>query len=122
LPENKTGRALSHLKRELTDEELASPGALKMLLEELERQREENIALQSYRDRFYSTDKELSTVKEKLKGNRSVEIVSTACLAVGAATLGYAPAAWNAQPTGGIVLVFGSVLILAGIGAKAVRI
>jgi hypothetical protein len=121
-PEDKTGRALSRLKRELTDEELATPGAIKMLLEELERRREENGALQSFRDRFYDTDKQLSIATEKLKSNLSGEIISTACLAVGAAALVYAPVVWSAQPSGWIALVFGGVLTVAGVAAKAVRL
>jgi serine phosphatase RsbU (regulator of sigma subunit) len=121
LPENKVGRALSRLKRELTDEELATPGVTKMLLEELERRRDENSELQSFRDRFYNADKELSIANEKLKNNFSGEIISTACLAVGAAALVYAPVVWDEQPSGWIALIFGAVLTLGGIAAKAVR-
>lgn len=120
--ENKTGRALSRLKRELTDEELATPGALKMLLEELERRREENSTLQSYRDRFYQSDKLLSIANEKLNSNRAIEIISTACLAVGAAALVYAPVVWCTQPTGWITLAFGGVLTLAGVLVKVIRL
>jgi hypothetical protein len=121
-PENKTGRALSRLKRELTDEELASPGALKMILEEIERQREENIALQSYRDKFYESDKQRAVMGEKIKSRLSVEIISTACLAIGAAAIGYAPAVWKAQPSGWIALAFGGVLMIAGIVSKAIKL
>ena len=119
-PESKPGRALSRLKRELTDEELATPGAIKLLLEEIERSREEIHALQSYRDRFYTSDKELSVATEKLKGNLSAEIISTACLAIGAAALVYVPEVWKEQPTGWIAAIFGGVLTIAGIVAKAV--
>lgn len=92
-----------------------------MLLEELERRREENSGLQSFRDRFYTADKELSIANEKLKNNLSSEIISTACLAVGAAALVYAPVVWDKQPSGWIALVFGSVLTIAGVVAKAVN-
>ncbi|HUA22084.1 MAG TPA: hypothetical protein VMU80_18165 [Bryobacteraceae bacterium] len=121
-PESKAGRALSRVKRELTDEELASPGALKMILEEIERQREETAELRTYRDKFYESDKKLAIINEKVKGGLAVEIVSTACLAVGAAAIGYAPATWSSQPSGWITLAFGAVLILGGIISKAVRL
>jgi serine phosphatase RsbU (regulator of sigma subunit) len=121
-PENKTGRAFSRLKRELTDEELATPGVTKMFLEELERRREENSALESFRDRFYNADKELSIAKEKLKSSLSADIISTACLAVGAAALVYAPVVWTTQPSGWIALIFGAVLTIAGIIAKLIRL
>jgi len=94
---------------------------MKMLLEELERSREEIHTLESYRDRFYGCDKELSIATEKLKGNLSVEIISTACLAIGAAALVYAPEVWKDQPSGWIAVIFGAVLTVAGVVAKAVR-
>lgn len=119
---NKARRALSRLKRELTDEELASPGAQKMLLEELERLGEENRVLQTYRDKFHDTDKQLTVMNEKLRRSNAMEILSGGCLVIEAAALGYAPAVWSAQPSGWISLVFGAVLIIAGIAAKAIRL
>ena len=110
-PPNKTGRAFASLKRELTDEELASPGTQKMLLEELARLENENATLQSFRDRFYNSDKQLAVSVDRLRHKLSLEIVASACLVIGAAALGYAPKAWDNQPNGWIALVFGAVLI-----------
>jgi len=123
LPQhNKPRRALSRLKRELTDEELGSPGAQKMLLEELERLGEENSVLQSYRDKFHDSDKQLAVVNEKRRRDIAMEVLSGGCLTIGAAALGYAPAVWSAQPSGWISLVFGAVLTIAGIIAKAIKL
>lgn len=93
-----------------------------MILEEIERQREENTALRVYRDKFYQSETQRAVLSEKIKSKLSIEIISTACLAVGAAAIGYAPAAWNAQPSGWMALAFGGVLIVAGIVSKAVRL
>lgn len=118
----KSHRALSGLKRELTNEELSSSGTQKMLLEELERLTEESNNLSSYRDAYHTADKELAVLKEKQRRNISAEIVSGACLTIGAASLGYAPAVWAAQPSGWILLTFGIVLTFGGIAAKAIKL
>lgn len=93
-----------------------------MLLEELERLGEENGILESFRDKFYASDRQLAVLIEKQKRNVSMEIISGSCLAVGAAALGYAPAVWDTQPNGGITLVFGALLTIAGIWAKAIKL
>jgi hypothetical protein len=53
----KTRRSWSQLKRDLTDEELTSPAAVKMLLDEVERLERENAELSGYRERFHEADK-----------------------------------------------------------------
>jgi len=118
----KTRRALSGLKRELTDAELAEPGTQKMILEELERLSDENSRLSSFQDDYHRVDKNLAVVKEKQKRNIAAEIVSGSCIAVGAAALGYAPAVWASPPSGAITLVFGAVLTIGGIIAKAIKL
>jgi hypothetical protein len=118
----KTRKALARLKRELSDEELATPGVQKMLVEELERVEEENIDLRAFREKFHEAERRVAVMDEKLKGQMSIEIISTGCIAVGAAALVYVPEAWKTQPSGWICLVFGAVLTLVGIGAKAVRL
>src|SRR5712692_7921469 len=87
----KERRALSLLKRELTEEDLGTPGTRKMLLDNLDNLTAENQALQSSRDQFHPCDKALAVAKEKLKSNVAVDIVSTGAIAVGAAAMVYAP-------------------------------
>ncbi|MCH2451068.1 MAG: hypothetical protein MK198_13100 [Gracilimonas sp.] len=115
-------RSLSNVKRELTEEELKSPAAQKLLVEELERVERERNELLDYRDNFYSVDKELSILQEKLNKNISIEVISSSCLAIGAAAIGLAPSIWEHEPVGWYLVVFGGVLIIAGIVAKAIKI
>lgn len=119
--EPKTRRALSRLKRELTDEELNSSGVPKLLLDSLERAEEENAELKSFRDKYYESDKQKAILGEKLKTRVALEIVSTGCVAVGAAAIVYAPVGWEHQPNGEIALGFGIVMTIVGIVAKVVR-
>jgi hypothetical protein len=114
-------RALSRLKRELTDEELSSAGVQKMLLESLARAEEENEELKTLRDKYYGADKQLSVLQEKLKTSAALEVVSMGTLAAGTAAMAYAPTLWASQPSGWIVLAFGVVLTAVGIFAKVIR-
>jgi len=91
----KTRKALSRLKRELSEDELATPGVQKMLIAELERLDAENDALVHYRDQYYDVERRLAVASGKLNEKRAAEILSTACIAIGGAALGYAPAVWK---------------------------
>jgi hypothetical protein len=117
----KSHRALSRLKRELTDDELGSSGVQKMLLELLQRAEDDNADLTPFREKYHLTDKQNGVLNEKLKSRTAADVVSMGSLAVGAAALGYAPSVWASQPTGWIALAFGILLTLVGIAARVAR-
>lgn len=119
--EPKVRRALASVKRELTDEELASPGVQKLLLDMLQRAEEENAALKPFRDKYYEADKQKGILEEKLKLHVAFEVISTAGIAVGAAAIVFAPFAWAHEPDGAIALGFGIVCTIGGIVAKVIR-
>lgn len=114
-------RSFSKLRRELSDEELASPAVQKMLVDEIERLEEERVELHTFRTKFHDSDKRAAVLEEKFKGKISIEVIHIGCMTVGAAALGYAPSIWEVQPTAWMIAIFGVVLVLAGIGAKAVK-
>lgn len=116
----KSHRAFSRLKRELSDDELSSPGVHKLLLDYLARAEDEINALKSFRDRFHEADKKNGVLEEKLKIDIAVEMISTGTIAVGAAALVYAPELWAHQPGGWIAVSFGAVLTIVGAVAKRV--
>jgi hypothetical protein len=76
----KSHRALSRLKRELSDDELSSWGVQKLLLDYLERAGEENAELKPFREKYHQADKRLGVLEEKLKSNTAVEILSSGSL------------------------------------------
>jgi hypothetical protein len=117
----KSHRAFSRLKRELSDDELNSPGVQKLLLEYLAQAEEEITELKSYQDRYHEVDKKNAVLEEKQKADVVAEFLSTGTIAVGAAALVYGPSEWSHQPSGTISLVFGGVLTLVGILAKVIR-
>lgn len=121
LSHSKGRRAFSKLRRELTDEELSSPAVQRLLIDDIERLEKENGRLIEYQDSFYSADKKVATLSEKLKANTAQEIVFGVCLTVGAALIGVAPSLWNSNNLHGqISIALGAILIVGGIASKVV--
>lgn len=114
-------KSFSNLRRELKEDELNAPAVKKLLIDEIERLERENNNLLDYQDKYHSADKSKAVLEQKLKTHLSQDIVSGGCMTVGAAALGYAPSLWSNQPTGIITIIFGCILILCGIIAKAVK-
>ncbi|WP_157633639.1 hypothetical protein [Thioflavicoccus mobilis] len=120
---SKKGRqSFRQVRRELTEDELSSPAAQRLILDELDRLEEENLELKKTRNKFHEVDKRASVLDEKLKKHTALDILSSASLASGSLALGYAPKVWvTGTATGPIFLVIGIVMIAAGIWSKAVR-
>lgn len=114
-------RSFSKLPRELSEKELASPAVQKMLVDEIERLETECDDFSSYLSKFHEADKRAAVLEEKFKGKISADILQTGCLTVGAAALGYAPSITTGQPSAWMVAIFGVVLVIAGLAAKAVK-
>lgn len=118
---SKSRPALAGLTRGLSDEDLKSPGAQKLLLDSLVRVEEENAALRRFQEKFHESDKNNAVLEERLKTRIAFEIISTGTLAIGSAALGYARSL-TSTPTGGYwALGFGLFLVSIGIWAKVIR-
>jgi hypothetical protein len=109
-------KSLSKISRELKDEDLASPAAQKMLLDEVERLETESQEGKDYRNRFHIADRDVAIYKEKLKFHKSLEVVHIACTTTGGICLG------NATSTNPLIGIIGGVLVLAGIIAKIIKL
>lgn len=120
-PVVKGRQSLSRVRRELSEEELASPAVQRLLVEEVERLERDCVDLREYRDRYHAAEKEAEILEERSKKSLSGEIIFGVCLSVGAAAIGYAPAVWGQPPSGQIAIVFGVVLIMAGIVSRIVQ-
>ena len=117
----KKGRALSRLKRELTDEEMASSGTQKMILDSIEQLQQEVEELKGFRDKYYEADKKIGILQEKAKTKIALEVLSTGSIAVGGGALAFSRTVW-ADPNGlGMMLaIFGAVMTGVGIAAKVI--
>ncbi|MBE0564911.1 MAG: hypothetical protein IH621_03070 [Krumholzibacteria bacterium] len=115
-------RSLAKLPRELGEVDLKSPAVQKLLIDEIERLENELESISPYRTMYHEMDKQVEVLKEKFKIKISIEVLQTGCITIGAAAIGYSPAVTAGYPTSTVILIFGAVLVSAGLLAKAVRI
>ncbi|MEK6408820.1 MAG: hypothetical protein AABN34_18005 [Acidobacteriota bacterium] len=118
-----TGRrqALRDIRRELTDEELSSPGVQKLLLDDLERAESESEVLRSYVDRFHESDKRAAILEVQLRGSNAFEILFGTGIGLGGAIMGLAPLFWSDQPKGALALALGMLLAIGSIIGRVIR-
>lgn len=104
--------AFSRLSRELSDSDLKNNAVGRMLLDKIDGLTSENITLESFRDKYYQSDKECAVLKEKVNGESKFQILYSFCLAVGGVVLG---AAFSTTGSIKAILIFsGIVLFLVG--------
>ena len=110
-------KALSNLRRELSEDESDTPAVQRMLLDEVDRLEAEVGELRQFRDRFYSADKNAEVLRERLRAS----VARDGSLAIGAAILGLAPSLWSSQPVGWIVIALGLALMVTAVVARRFR-
>jgi hypothetical protein len=123
-PTPPTGRRLAfkEVRRELTNEDLASPGAQKLLLDALERADAECETLRSYVSQFHEADKRAAVLAEKLKPQKALDVAFGVGTGLGGAVVGLAPVFWDAHLALGIAaLIVGSLLVIGGIVTRSVK-
>ncbi len=105
----------------LTDEEMASSGTQKMILDSIEQLQQEVEELKGFRDKYYEADKKIGILQEKAKTKIALEVLSTGSIAVGGGALAFSRTVW-ADPNGlGMMLaIFGAVMTGVGIAAKVI--
>lgn len=105
--------SFSNLRRQLTDEELSSPGVQKLLLDMLEEAEDECDSLKSYVDKYYSADKKTAVLNEKLNKDNKIDVFFGVGVGLGGAILGLIPFLGEDKTLYGIVsAVIGLTLII----------
>jgi hypothetical protein len=118
-----TGRpAFRQLKRELSDEDLAGPGARKWILEMLLTAETDRDEYKAYVTRYYEMATRAAVLDEKLKANETNEIMFTVGVGVGGAIIGLTPIFWD-QGSNGIITLAVGVLLAVGalVGRRTFR-
>ena len=87
----KRSGAFSNLKRELTDEDLNSPGTQRLLLNELDKYDECQKKNEELQTKFYSSDKKNAVLTAELKSSRAFDIMYSFMLTVGSILIGLSP-------------------------------
>lgn len=107
------------LGRDLSEEDLTSPGTQKMLLGELDRLEEEVNGLKGFRSKFHEADKNNAVKDEQLKSTTSKEVLYAVVIGIGATLIGLSPSLWsNTGLNGQMIFGCGVLLVLGGITSK----
>lgn len=121
----KSKGAFSKISRELTEQDLNSPGTQRLILNELDKYEECKIQLEFYRDKYFERDKTCAVYSQIIKTSKLFEIVCSAMLAIGPALMSLSPSIvdkdgnWYYLST--IILVLGGVILVSGVLAKLIQ-
>jgi len=113
-------QAFKDIKRQLTDSELKESGTQKVILDLLMTTEAERDDLKEYQKKYYESEKQKAVLEEKVKTNKTNEIMFGVGLGVGCAIMGLAPFFWDPKPSQGIIAL--AVGIVLALGATAGRI
>lgn len=101
LEEKQNSKPLSGLNRQLTEDDLKSPGVRKLLLGQLDEYENCKSKLEIIITNFHSKDKETAVLTERLKSLVSFDWIYTSLLTVGSILIGY----YASQPDKGLILL-----------------
>ena len=117
--------AFSKINRELTEEDLKSPGTQRLILNELDKYEQCKVELDFYREQYYERSSDCKVYEEKLKSNTTNEVASGFLLAFGPSLITLTPSIvdkngeWYYLST--IVLIIGIILLAGGIIATIIK-
>lgn len=118
----KRPRALDQANRILTEEELGHSGVRKMMLDELERLKEENAELSGYRAQYFDSVTECAILKQKEKISIAGEVISFGCSAIGGALIGLSSMIFADKFYAGVLIAIGFLLLgIAGAAKLKMR-
>ena len=98
---NQESKPLSGLNRQLTEDDLKSPGVRKLLLGQLDEYETCKNKLSETMEIFHIKDKETAVLSEKLKSYVCFDWIYTCLLSVGSILVGY----YASQPSQGLILL-----------------
>lgn len=117
--------AFSKIGRELTEQDLNSPGTQRLLLNELDKYEECQINLELYRERYHQLNTQCAVYKEKIKSSTLFEIICSAMLAIGPALMTLAPNVLDSQGNWDyrsyIILSLGIITLAVGVISKCLQ-
>ena len=105
--------SLSNVRRQLTDEELTSPGVQKLLLDMLEEAENECVNLKNYVSSYHSADKRAAILGEQLTRDKKIDVFFGVGVGLGGAILGLVPYLGKDESLYGVICgIIGLALII----------
>jgi hypothetical protein len=101
----------SRIRREITDEDLASPAVQRILLGEVDKLQYQVLQLEMIESQFYLIDKRSAVLEEKLKSVNSHEVLYSLCLTIGSIVIGLSSMIWE-NGYGWLAIAMGSLLVI----------
>jgi len=107
-------QALTNVRRQLTDEELANPGLQKLLLDMLEIAESERDSNKIYITSFYEADKKAAILGERLLADKRVDIFFGVGVGLGGTIVGLSPFFGEIKGFYGIICAIIGVVLIGG--------
>lgn len=107
----------SQIRREISEEDLASPAVQRILLGEVDKLQHKVETLEVIESKFHVADKKSAILEEKLRSVNSQDILYSACLTIGSAIIGLSSMVWE-KGYGPATIAIGSVLVVVGIVSR----
>lgn len=121
-PKSKGRRqSFGHVRRELNEDELSSPGVQKMMLDELDRMDGSERELRKISKELSEAKSSLAVAEEKLKTHHAFDILSTGAVAAGTLIFGVAFSPTIDKEIFWITITISVILVGVGIIAKVIR-
>jgi hypothetical protein len=113
--------SFSGLRRALREEELAAPGALRLLIAELDRLSKELSTARWFQEKYFETKEQLARIEERQKKSTANEILATACSTGGSVGMGAAKTYIDLTSYGWFIFGVSALFVVAGIVARVRR-
>ena len=110
----------SRIRREISEEDLASPAVQRILLGEVDKLQSQVSELELIESSFHVTDKKAAVLEEKLKAVNSHEVLYGLCLTIGSAVIGASSIIWDSG-YGWVAIAIGSILVIGGIASRGMK-
>jgi VIT1/CCC1 family predicted Fe2+/Mn2+ transporter len=106
--------ALQNLRRQLTDEELATPGVQKLLLDMVEVAETEKESIKEYVQKYNEADKKASILAEKLNKDRKIDVFFGVGIGLGGVIIGLSPYFFSLSSLAGTLCCIIGALMMIG--------
>lgn len=113
----KQNAAYDQIPRYLAEKDLKNTAVVKMIINDRDRLQAENTEMKTLQGKYSEANTQVEVLKEKMKSFTALEILSTAAVASGSLMAGA-----GINPYNGNYILWGAILIIAGIMAKTIKI
>lgn len=109
------------VRKELSDDELGSPGVIRLIIDDLAHLDEVSASLEYYRDKFHGVDKELAVARQRLRASWASDIIFGAGTTLGGMLVALAQRSSVSPWMNHLLTAIGVFVVLSGVMARVIR-